>query len=296
MRIAVLSRLAALYSTSRLVRSGRARGHQVDVIDPLDLQIGVGTQPRGVLYRGRRLDRYGAVMPRIGTSITRYGLAVVRALEMRRGVAILNGSDAIGLCRDKLRSLEALAARRVPVPRTVALHAGVGLREALELVNGTPAVVKLHHGTQGVGTVLVESPAALASVAETLWAMGHEVLLQEFVKSARRRDVRALVVGTRVVAAMERTAGRGDFRANLHRGATARPVTLDEESVRIAKKAARIAGLEIAGVDLLQGKEGPLVVEVNSSPGLEGIEEATGVDVAGAIVRRAEALSRRLKA
>ncbi len=295
MRIAVLSRLAALYSTSRLVRAGRARGHEVDVLDPLDLQLGVATEVRGVLYCGERLRRYDAVIPRIGTSITRYGLAVMRGLEQRRRIVILNDSASIALSRDKLTSLESLEKKGVPVPRTVALHASTGLSEALDLVGGCPAVIKLHHGTQGVGTMLVESRTALLALAETLWAMGQEILLQEFVRHTRGADIRALVVGNRIVAAMERRAERGEFRANLHRGATAKAIVLPDAFARCARKAARICGLEVAGVDLLRGKNGPLLIEVNSSPGLEGIEEATGVDVAGAIIARAERLRKKMK-
>jgi ribosomal protein S6--L-glutamate ligase len=295
MRMVVLSRLAALYSTSRLVRAGRARGHDVDVVDPLELQVGVGTSPKGVLYRGERLRRYGAVIPRIGTSVTRYGVAVMRALESRRGIAVLNDSAAIAVSRDRLGSLARLAEKRVPVPRTVALHAAVGLDEAVAMVGGCPAVVKLHQGTQGVGTMLVESRAALAGIAETLWAMGHEILLQEMIRDTRGIDIRAFVVGGKVVAAMERRAERGEFRANLHLGASAKGITLDRAYARCARTASRVMGLEIAGVDMLRTPRGPVVLEVNASPGLEGIEEATGVDVAKAIVSRAERLARKRK-
>ena len=295
MRITVLSRLAALYSTSRLVRAGRARGHDVDVIDPLDLQIGVGTRSRGALYRGAPLASYEVVIPRIGTSITRYGLAVTRALEQRRGVLVMNRSDGIALSRDKLRSLEVLSAKGIPCPATVALHTSDGLDEALELVGGCPVVVKLHHGTQGVGTMLVDSRPALAGLAETMWAMGHEILLQQFVRYAKRADLRAFVVGQRVVAAMERRADVRDFRANLHRGATARARDLPDKVKKLAVKAARVVGLEVAGVDMIQSRRGPLVLEVNSSPGLEGIEEITGIDVASAIILRSERLLRSAK-
>lgn len=293
MRIAVVSRLAALYSTSRLVRAGRARGHEVDVLDPLDLQIALGTDEPGVCYLGRRLRAYDVVIPRIATSLTRYGLAVVRGFERRRNTVVMNGSDATALTRDKLRSLVKLSDKGLTVPRTIALHAATGIEEATELVGGCPAVVKLHHGTQGVGTMLVESQAALAALAETMWAMGHEILLQEFVRQARGRDVRAFVVGNRVVAAMERRAARGEFRANLHRGGSARSITLPDAYAAAARKAARVSGLEVAGVDILRGRDGPVLLEVNSSPGLEGIEEASGIDVATAVIERAEQLSKR---
>ncbi len=293
MRIAVLSRLAALYTTSRLLRAGRARGHEVHVLDPLDLQVALGTPDAGVLYRGRPLAPYHAVLPRIGPSVTRYGLAVVRAFERDRRTVVVNGSEAIALSRDRLRSLVALAGKGLPVPRTVALHATAGLREAAELIGGFPAVVKLHHGTQGVGTMLVESLAGLSALAETMWAMGHEILLQEYVRQTRVRDVRALVVGGRIVAAMERRASRGEFRANIHRGGKAEPIVLPEAFARCAKKAARATGLEVAGVDMLTGGDGPVLLEVNSSPGLEGIEHAAQVDVAAAIIARAERLAQR---
>ncbi len=295
MRIVVLSRLAALYSTSRLVRAGRAQGHEGDVVDPLDLQLALGAKPRGVCYRGKALRRYDVVIPRIATSITRYGSAVVRAFE-ERGAVVLNGADSILLARDRLRSLSCLDAAGLTIPRTVGVFSPVGLDDAAKRIGGFPAVVKLHQGTQGVGTMLVESAAALHALAETMWSMGHEILLQEFVRSARGRDLRALVVGNRVVAAMQRKAEPGDFRANIHRGATAKTIDLDPDYVRCAKRAAKRSGLAVAGVDMLRGRKGPIVLEVNCSPGLEGIETATGIDVAKEIIALCARRHRRRKA
>jgi ribosomal protein S6--L-glutamate ligase len=289
MRIAVLSRNAGLYSTGRLVRSGRARGHDVEVIDPLDLQIVVGTAGSTLCYRGARIRRYRAVIPRIGSSVTRYGLAVVRELE-RAGTAVLNKGDSIAIARDKVRTLALLARHRIRVPVTVAMHAPQGVEAALEMVGGCPVIIKLQHGTQGVGTMIADSKASLLSMCEALWAMGHEIVLQEYVAEARGSDIRALVIGGRVVAAMRRVAPPGEFRANLHRGATGEAMVLDATYARCARRAATLLGLDIAGIDILETESGPVVIEANSSPGLEGIEQATLVDVAEAIIRHAEQL------
>jgi ribosomal protein S6--L-glutamate ligase len=300
MRIAVLSRNAALYSTGRLVRSGRARGHQVDVIDPLDLQIVVHpaagtprTPGRGsatLCYRGAPIHRYRAVLPRIGSSVTRYGLAVVRELE-RGGAAVLNGADAIAIARDKVRTLALLARHRIRVPVTVAMHSPQSVEAALEMVGGCPVIIKLQHGTQGVGTMIADSRASLVSLCEALWAMGHEIVLQEYIAESRGNDIRALVIGGRVVAAMRRVAAAGEFRANLHRGATAEAVTLSPAYARCARRSAALLGLEVAGVDILETAAGPVVIEANSSPGLEGIEQATSIDIAAAIIRHAESMA-----
>lgn len=287
MRIILLSRNASLYSTSRLARAARARDHRMDVVDPLDLQLALVDGKASVRYRGRALPRYDVVLPRIGTSVTRYGLSVVQGLE-RGGAVSLNRAEAIGISRDKLGSLERLADRKLPVPETICLRSADGVEEALALVGGCPVVVKLQQGTQGVGTMLAETKRALLPLVDTMMAMGHEVILQRYIKESRGRDLRAFVVGNKVVAAMQRNASGGEFRANLHRGARGEAVELDRAHTRLALRAARAVDLDIAGVDILESRDGPVVIEVNSSPGLEGIEQITGVDIARTIIALAE--------
>ncbi len=288
MRIVVLSRNAALYSTSRLLRAGRGRDHAVDVIDPLQLQIAALPKLPGIVFAGQRLPRYHAVVPRIGASITRYGLAVVRQLE-ETGAFVLNNSAAIALSRDKVRSLQLLSRRRIRVPGTISVRLPAGVDAALELVGGCPVVLKLQHGTQGIGTMIAESRRALIPMLETLWAMGQDVILQQYVREARGRDLRALVIGDRVVAAMRRTAPTGEFRSNLHRGARGESVRLPRRYRATAVRAAQTLGLTLCGVDMFETSAGPVVIELNSSPGLEGIELASEVDVAGAVIEYLEA-------
>lgn len=292
MRILLLSRNAALYSTSRLVLAGRARRHDVDVVDPLELSIVVARGRPTLCYAGCRLPRYDVVIPRIGATVTRYALSVLRELE-EAGAIMLNGTEAVALARDKVRSLQLLARDRLRVPRTVCMRNVAGLEATLELVGGCPVIVKLPNGTQGIGTMLVESEASLLALLETLWAMGQDVVLQEYVRESDGRDIRAFVVGGRVVASMRRRAARGEFRSNLHRGAHAEPVELSKRYEKCALAATRALGLEVAGVDILEGKAGPVVVEVNSSPGLEGIESASSIDIATAIIALAETRARR---
>lgn len=292
MRFLVLSRNATLYSTSRIVLAGRARGHDVDVVDPLEFQIAVGaTRGPSLRVSGRPIPAYDLVLPRIGTSITGYGLAVLRQLELC-GVPVQNGGQAIAQSRDKLRSLQILSDARLRVPTTVGVRAPSGVESALAQVGGCPVVVKLLQGTQGIGTMLAETPQALHSLLETLWAMGQDVILQEYVRESKGRDLRAIVVGSRVVAAMRRVAKPGEFRSNLHRGGVAAGVAMKPEHEKTAVKAARLIGLEVAGVDMLEGRRGPRILEVNSSPGLEGIERASGVDVASAIMAHSERSAR----
>ena len=283
MRIVVLSRNSALYSTSRLVLAGRARGHRVDIIDPHDLQIVVAKGKPSLCYAGRRLPRYDVVIPRIGSSMATFGLEVVRHFE-EGGARVLNGADTIAAARDKVRTLGKLAGRRIRVPRTVCMRGHAGLEEALALVGGPPVVVKLQRGAQGLGTMIAESRKAVRALVDTLWAMGHEVVLQEYVSESGGRDLRALVVGGEVIAAMRRTPARGDFRSNLHRGAHGEAVKLDRRYHRCALRSTQVGQLDVAGVDMLETPDGPVVIELNASPGLEGIEVITGVDVAGAII------------
>lgn len=292
MRILVLSRNAALYSTSRIVLASRARGHEVSVIDPLDFQIVVSRGTPSLHVAGAPVPRFDLVIPRIGASITNYGLAVVRQFDLM-GVPVLNGAIAIARSRDKLRALQLLTRSGLDVPTTVCARSPSGLDAALSLVGGCPAIVKLQQGTQGIGTMIAETPQSMNALLETLWAMGQDIILQEYVRESKGRDVRAIVVGGRVVAAMRRTAKPGEFRSNLHRGGKGRAVVLPPAYRRMAIRAAELMALEVAGVDMLEGRAGPRILEVNSSPGLEGIERSTGRDVAGAIIDYAEEYERK---
>jgi ribosomal protein S6--L-glutamate ligase len=289
MRILVLSRNASLYSTSRIVLAARARGHLVQVVDPLDFQIIVSRGRPSLAMGGDEVPRVDLVIPRIGASITNYGLAVVRQFDMM-GVAVLNSAVSIARSRDKLRALQLLTRRNIDVPITVCARNPGGIGAALALVGGTPAIVKIQQGTQGIGTMIAETPQAVSSLLETLWAMGQDIILQEYIRESKGRDIRAIVVGGRVVASMRRTAKAGEFRSNLHRGGLAVKVKLPAEYRKAAVAATRAMGLEVAGVDMLEGKDGP---KINSSPGLEGIERASGVDVGGAIVSFAERFAQR---
>lgn len=287
MRILVVSRNASLYSTSRLVLAARGRGHEVSVIDPLEFQIVVSRGRPSLLVGGAAVSRYDIVIPRIGASITNYGLAVVRQFDLM-GVPVLNGAVSIARSRDKLRALQLLTRRNIDVPTTVCARSPAGVEAALGLVGGCPAIVKLQQGTQGIGTMIAETPQAVHSLLETFWAMGQDIVLQEYVKESKGRDVRVIVVGGRVVASMRRVAKPGEFRSNLHRGGKGDRLTLPRAYRTVAINAAKAMGLEVAGVDMLEGKSGPKILEINSSPGLEGIEKASGVDVAGAIIAHAE--------
>lgn len=291
MRMLVLSRNASLYSTSRVVLAARARGHDVTVIDPLDFQIVVSKGKPSLFVGGVPMPRYDVVVPRIGASITNYGLAVVRQFDLM-GVPVVNGAVSIARSRDKLRALQLLTQVGIDVPTTVCARSPSGLDAALDLVGGCPAIVKLQQGTQGIGTMIADSPQAAHSLLETFWAMGQDIVLQEYVRESKGRDVRAIVVGGRVIAAMRRVAKKGEFRANLHRGAKGSGVILPPTYKRAAIRAAESMGLGIAGVDMLEGRKGPRILEINSSPGLEGIERASGVDVAAAIVEFAEEYAR----
>jgi ribosomal protein S6--L-glutamate ligase len=287
MRLLVLSRSPTLYSTSRLVLAARARGHEVTVADPLDFHLVVSRGRPSMFLGGELVPHADLVLPRIGASITNYGLAVVRQFDMM-GVPVLNTAVAIARSRDKLRSIQLLTKKDIDVPTTVCARTPDSVDLALSFVGGTPAIVKLQQGAQGIGTMIAETPQAVTSLLETLWAMGQDIILQEYIAESKGRDYRAIVVGGRVVAAMRRQAKHGEFRSNLHRGGRAASVTL-ERAYRIAAIAAtRVMGLEVAGVDLLESKSGPKILEINSSPGLEGIERASGIDVAGAIIAHAE--------
>ncbi|HET8883349.1 MAG TPA: 30S ribosomal protein S6--L-glutamate ligase [Solimonas sp.] len=283
MKIALLSRNRRLYSTRRLVEAAEARGHKVQVIDVLRCYMNIQPGNPEIWYRGKRLERFDAVIPRIGASVTFYGTAVVRQFEMQ-DVYTLNESVAIARARDKLRALQLLARKGVGLPRTAFAHAPDDTEGVMQLVGGAPMVIKLIEGTQGEGVVLTETANAASSVIEAFRGLDAYFLVQEFVREAQGCDIRCLVVGDEVVAAMQRTACSGEFRSNLHRGGSASPVEITAAERRTALRAAKIMGLNVAGVDLLRSASGPMVMEVNSSPGLEGIETASGIDIAERIV------------
>ncbi|EIM02573.1 ribosomal protein S6 modification protein [Rhodanobacter thiooxydans] len=295
MKIAILSRNTRLYSTKRLVEAARERGHVVRVLDPLRCYVRVAPGASSIRYKGREVRDIDAVIPRIGTTSTFYGTAVLRQLEMM-GVYTPNPSDAVLRARDKLRCLQILAAQGIDMPVTVFGDNPDDADDVLALLGDPPHVIKLNEGSQGTGVVLAEKRAASQSVIEAFRGLYANFLVQEFIAEAKGSDLRCFVVGKKVVAAMQRDATPGDFRANLHRGGTAMAATLSVEEKRIAVRAAGALGLGIAGVDLLRSKRGPLLLEVNASPGLEGIEAATGVDVAGAVVELLEAQAREVPA
>lgn len=288
MRLAVLSRNGKLYSTRRLVEAARARGHSVRVLDPLRCYLRIGSDGFDMHYKGKPITGYGAVVPRIGTSITRYGCAVLRQFELM-GSYTPNSAAAIARARDKLRCHQLLAANGIGLPVTVFGDNPDDTGDLLAMLGPPPHVIKLNEGTQGAGVMLTEKPSASRAAIETLRGLYANFLVQEFIAEARGADLRCFVVGDRVVAAMRRQAPAGDFRSNLHRGGSARKVRPSRAEVDTALRAARILGLAVAGVDLIRSNRGPLVLEVNASPGLEGIEAVTGVDVAGAVVEHVAA-------
>ncbi|MEZ9174675.1 30S ribosomal protein S6--L-glutamate ligase [Vibrio kanaloae] len=282
MRIAILSRNENLYSTSRLKAAGEVRGHHVDVIDTLHCDIDIASNNPKIRYMGEELPQYDAVIPRIGASITFYGTAVVRQFEMM-GTFCINESVAISRSRDKLRSLQLLSRKGIGLPKTGFASRPDKIQDLIKNVGGAPLVIKLLEGTQGIGVVLAETNKAAESVIEAFMGLKANILVQEFIEEANGADIRCFVVGNKVIAAMKRQAGKGEFRSNLHRGGTAQLVKLTKEERATAINAAKIMGLNLCGVDILQSKNGPVVMEVNSSPGLEGIEKATGKDVADMI-------------
>ncbi|WP_417482446.1 30S ribosomal protein S6--L-glutamate ligase [Maricaulis sp.] len=287
MKIAMLARNANLYSHKRLKEAAEARGHELDIIDTLRCYMNIASRNPAIYYNGEKLPKYDAVIPRIGASVTFYGLAVLRQFEMM-GVYPLNESVAIGRSRDKLRSLQLLARDGIGLPVTTFAHDPKQTTEVLAVTGGSPLVIKLLEGTQGIGVVLVDSDRSAKSVIEAFRGAGVNILVQEFIKEAGGTDIRALVVGGKVVAAMQRTGAKGEFRSNLHQGGTAAPVKISPEERSTAVRAAKSMGLNVCGVDMLRSNHGPVVMEVNSSPGLEGVEKATGIDVAGKIIELLE--------
>ncbi|WP_458070187.1 30S ribosomal protein S6--L-glutamate ligase [Rhodanobacter sp. BL-MT-08] len=287
MKIAILSRNARLYSTRRLIEAARERGHVVRVLDPLRCYVRIAPKDVAIRYKGKDVRDVDAVIPRIGTSSTFYGTAVLRQFEMM-GVYTPNPSDAVLRARDKLRCLQILASQGLDMPVTVFGDNPDDTNDVLAMLGDPPHVIKLNEGSQGTGVVLAEKRSASQSVVEAFRGLYANFLVQEFIAEAKGSDLRCFVVGKKVVAAMQRVASPGEFRANLHRGGSAIKAELSAEEKRIAIRAAGALGLGIAGVDLLRSNRGPLLLEVNASPGLEGIEAASGVDVSAAIIRHLE--------
>ena len=287
MKIDMLARNAELYSHRRLKEAAEERGHQLDIVNTLRCYMNIASRRPEVYYNGEKLVGYDAVIPRIGASITFYGMAVLRQFEMQ-GVYPLNESVAIGRSRDKLRSMQLLARDGIGLPVTTFAHDPKQTEEVLELAGGAPVVIKLLEGTQGIGVVLADTKRSAKSVVEAFRGAGVNILLQEFIKEAGGTDIRAIVVGGRVVAAMKRTGVEGDFRSNLHRGGSAELIKLSPEERSTAIRSAKAMGLNVCGVDMLRANHGPVVMEVNSSPGLEGVEKATGLDIAGKIIEYIE--------
>lgn len=293
MNLAILSREPKLYSTQRLVEAAELRGHQVEVIDHLHCNLVLEKGTPGILYEGRRLEGFDAIIPRIGASVTFYGTAVVRQFEMMK-VRTAVDSQAIVRSRDKLRSMQILARAGVGMPKTAFTNYSEDVPAMIQQVGGAPVIIKLLEGTQGLGVVLAETEKAAQSVIEAFHNLKARIIVQEFIAESKGADLRAFVVNGEVVGAMKRQGKEGEFRSNLHRGGTGKLVKLTRAEKAAALLATKALGLGIAGVDMLQSKRGPLVLEVNSSPGLEGIEKATGLDIAGKIIEyTAELASKR---
>jgi len=287
LKIGILSRKQELYSTSRLVESAQERGHEVQVIDHLRCYMNITSHRPKIYYKGMELKGFDAIIPRIGASTTFYGTAVVRQFEMM-GVYSVNESVAISRSRDKLRSLQLLARRGVGLPVTGFAHSTKFTNDLIDTVGGAPLVVKLLEGTQGIGVVLAENKKAAQSVIEAFKGLKANILVQEFISEAHGCDIRCFVVGKRVVASMMRKGEKGEFRSNIHRGGKGSKVRITPEERSTAVRAARIMGLNVCGVDFLRSNHGPVVMEVNSSPSLEGIETTTGKDVASMVIEHIE--------
>jgi len=283
MNIVILSRNANLYSTDRLVEEGERKGHTVEVIDPLKCDIIIEKEKPTIFYKDRYLDYVDAVIPRIGSSVTFYGCAVVRQFEMMNVFSTVT-SDAILRSRDKLKSLQRLSKAGIGMPKTVFTNYSRDAREVIEHVGGAPVIIKLLEGTQGLGVVLAETKSAAESVLEAFNGLQARVIVQEFIKEAKGADLRALIVDGQVVGAMKRQGKEGEFRSNLHRGGSANIIKLSHDELKVAMNAAKALKLPVCGVDMLQSTRGPLLLEINSTPGLEGIEKATGRNIAKNII------------
>lgn len=294
MRIAILSRKRTLYTTGRFIEAARNMGHEPVVLDPMKCFLVLARRSPRIYYAAadRPLPAMDLVLPRIGASVTEHGLAVVNQFDMM-GVPIVNNSQPIARSRDKLRCFQLLTRKNINIPRTVMAREPHQIGPALEAVGGPPVVLKLIRGTQGIGVILAETEQAVLSVLDTLWSLGQTILIQEFVSESEGKDIRALVVGNRVVTAMRRQARFGEFRSNIHRGGGGAIVDLDEDYRRAAVQATQVLGLQVAGVDLLESHEGPKVMEINSSVGFEGLEKATRLDIARIILEYAVRYARR---
>lgn len=285
MKIAILSRKPSLYSTRRLVDAAKERGHKIDVIDTLRCYMSITSTEPTIHYKGAELARYDAVIPRIGASITFYGSAVIRQLEMMN-VFCVNDSIGITRARDKLRCLQLLSKKGIGLPTTGFAHSLDEIQDLIKMVGGPPLIIKFLEGTQGIGVILVETSKAARSVIEAFLGLKVNILVQEYIKEAAGMDIRCFVVGGEVIASMKRQAKSSEeFRSNLHRGGEAVAAEITEEERKMAIRTAKIMGLNVAGVDIVRSNRGPLIIEVNASPGLEGIEKATGKDVAGSIIK-----------
>ena len=283
MKLLILARNAKLYSHRRLVEAAEARSHEIEVINTLRCYVNITSHRPEVRYQGKKLTGFDAVIPRIGASVTFYGLAVLRQFEMM-GVYPVNESVAIGRSRDKLRSLQLLARKGIGLPVTGFAHSPDDTEDLIRIAGGAPLVIKLLEGTHGKGVVLAETHQAAANMIDSFRGLKAHFLAQEFIKEAGGADIRCFVIGDKVVASMLRQGKEGEFRSNIHQGGTASVIRITPEERSTAVRAARILGLNVAGVDLLRSNHGPVVMEVNSSPGLEGIEKATGKDIAGLII------------
>jgi len=283
MHLAILSRNANLYSTRRLIEAAEQQGHSVRVVDTLRCYMNVTTSKPSIHYRGEELENFDAIIPRIGASVTFYGTAVLRQFEMM-GVYTLNESVAITRSRDKLRSLQLLSRKGIGLPITGFAHSPDDIPDLIRMVGGAPLVIKLLEGTQGIGVVLAETEKAAESVIQAFMGLKANIMVQEYIEEAGGADIRCFVIGDKVVAAMKRQASPGEFRSNLHRGGSAELIKITPQERATATRAAKAMGLNVCGVELLRSNHGPVVMEVNSSPGLEGIEAATGKDIAGQII------------
>lgn len=287
MKIAILSRRSSIYSTARIKQAALERGHYVRVIDHMHCNLIMEKGQPQINYHGSLLPKFDAIVPRIGSSVTYYGAAVIRQFEMMNIFSAVPSASLLK-SRDKLQSLQELSKAGIGLPKTVFTNFSKNAEDVVKMAGGVPLIIKLLEGTQGLGVILAEKKSAAISVIEAFYGLQAKIIVQEFIGEAKGSDIRVFVVGGSIVAAMKRTAAEGEFRSNFHRGGSCEEVKLSEEEKKVAIHAARAMGLGIAGVDLLRSKRGPLILEINSSPGLEGIEGATGVDIAGAIVKYLE--------
>ena len=289
MRLGILSKGSRIYSTKRIREAARNRGHRVITYNPLKCQLNLMRYQHSIYYSGRKVNPPDVIVPRIGASLTNYGISVVRQFEIL-GANVLNSADSISRSRDKMRSLQLLAAEGIHIPKTVMARNPNQLVRALQLTDGPPVILKLIEGTQGIGVILSETKQSFESTLDTLWNLGQDILIQQFIADSKGRDIRAFVVNGKVVAAMKREAAAEEFRANIHRGGTGKIVVLSSIQEETAVRATEILGLGIAGVDFFDTPGEPIIIELNSSPGLQGIELTTGVDVATEIIKYAESV------